>query len=248
MVASLYVQKVTQLQLETGLRREICIPAEPGKIVQLDCSKCKRPALDDAYPFVCLDCPSLYVIHEIRFSKYGCGQRDCPGGGCTGIMPKSRVIQDYTRLTRKEMALTVHRKQSPRCPKWKRLMLRTGEELRECASIVRLSCRNCGYQKEYTTPSWTIHSPSRLVIPQLKCVCSSKDCYFYPLDKTIPTISNAVLVKVHQGFLKVGCNLEDYPRIPSIIFETTTTRGYAERFILLKEAKEAQEKSQRLSL
>jgi len=52
------------------------------------------------------------------------------------------------------------------------------------------------------------------------------------------TVSHSLLRKFHLGLLKTGRNLADYSRIPNIVFDTTTTRGYPERFMLLKKAQE----------
>lgn len=59
------------------------------------------------------------------------------------------------------------------------------------------------------------------------------------------TVSRSLLRKIHLVLLKTGCNLADYARISNIVFDTTTTRGYPERFMLLKKAKEGATKSVR---
>jgi lipoate synthase len=49
------------------------------------------------------------------------------------------------------------------------------------------------------------------------------------------TITEPSLSSVLNGFNAIGCNLEQFPRIPEIIFARTS---YKNRFEMLKQAKE----------
>jgi hypothetical protein len=77
---------------------------------------------------------------------------------------------------------------------WKAPLRRLGKDLEGCAESVRVRCRGsiqsgqkteCGLERDYNTPEWTLHSPPRLVQPRLKCDCDekSRNYYFEPVDK-----------------------------------------------------------------
>jgi hypothetical protein len=250
MVGIMYIRKITRT--ESGFKQCKAIPGEPGKLIHLKCRGCERSVLDDAFPFFVAELPNCYIIEVVRSAQNGgngCGQNGCKGK--PGLIP-AQAVQDYTRMETRAIAQTKRRKAN-----WKAPLCRTGKDLEGCAETVRVRCRGygqgnqkieCGRERDYDTPEWTIHSPARLIQPRLKCDCDGrkKDHYFEPVDKRIATISFTNLRKIHRGFLNALCNLSDYPKLPNIIFDLEPNgnpkkkpRTYRERFECLKNAKVA---------
>ncbi|KAJ5699513.1 hypothetical protein N7536_002526 [Penicillium majusculum] len=250
MVGIMYTQKLTRAQ-KSGFKQIKAIPGEPGKIIRLKCRGCQRPVLDDAFPFFVAELPDCYLIEVVRSAQKGgngCGQNGCKGK--PGLVPANHLVQDHTRMETRAIAQSTRRKAN-----WKAPLCRTGKDFEGCAETVRVRCRGhgpsnqkieCGRERDYDTPEWTIHSPARLVQPRLKCDCDGreKDHYFEPVDKNIDMISLTSLRKVYQGFLDVRCDLADYPKLPGIIFDLEPNgdpkkkpRTYRERFEYLKNAK-----------
>ncbi|CAI7665406.1 unnamed protein product [Penicillium glandicola] len=251
MVGIMYIRKITRT--ESGFKQVRAILGEPGKFIRLKCMCCERPVLDDAFPFFVAELPDCYLIEVVRSTQTGgngCGQNGCKGK--PGLVPANHTVQDYTRMETRAIAQTKRRRVN-----WKAPLCRTGNDLEGCAETVRVRCRGsgqnnqkieCGRERNYDTPEWTLHSPARLVLPRLKCDCDGKekDHYFEPVDKKIETISLTNLRKIHRGFLKVHCDLADYPKLPNIIFDLEPNgdpkkkpRTYRERFEYLKIAKTA---------
>ncbi|KAJ5343820.1 uncharacterized protein N7506_003644 [Penicillium brevicompactum] len=248
-VGLMYIKKISRPRSEFSLAQTI--PAEPGKIIRLKCSGCQRPVLDDAFPWFTTNARQTYVIEVVRISQKGgngCGQEGCRGK--PGLVPLSRTVQDHTRLEERAIKQTTRRRSN-----WKAPLCRTGQDLDGCAGLIRVRCRGsgtgdnkieCGLERDYTTPEWSLHSPPRLILPRLKCDCDkrTKDHYFDPVDRDIPTISSDNLRKIYQGFLKVGCDLADYLKLPRIILDLKGngeprkhSRPYRYRFEELKKAK-----------
>ncbi|KAJ5471173.1 hypothetical protein N7530_008530 [Penicillium desertorum] len=236
MVGIMYIRKITRT--ESGFKQ---------------CKGCQRPVLDDAFPFFVAELPNCYLIEVVRSSQKGgngCGQNGCKGK--PGLVPANHGEQDHTRMETRAIAQTKRRKAN-----WKAPLCRTGKDLDGYAETVRVRCKGsgqgskkieCGRERDYDTPEWTLHSPARLVQPRLKCDCDgrAKDHYFEPVDKRIDVISLANLRKIHQGFLNADCDLADYPKLPTIIFDLELngnpkqkSRTYRERFEYLKKAKVA---------
>jgi len=250
-VGVLYIKKITRA--ESGCKQAKAMPGEPGKVVRLKRSGCQRPLLDDAFPFFTTESPDIYIIEVVRIAQKGgngCGQEGCKGK--PGLVPANGALQDHTRMETRAIDQTARRKSN-----WKAPLCCTGKDLEGCAESVRVRCRGsiqggqkteCGLERDYNTPEWTIHSPPRLVQPRLKCDCDdkTKDHYFEPVDKTIPMMLMKALRKIHQGFVDARCDLADYPKLPQIIFDLEPTgepkkipRTYQERFEDLKTAKRA---------
>ncbi|KAJ5972882.1 uncharacterized protein N7479_002800 [Penicillium vulpinum] len=251
MVGIMYIRKITRA--ESGLKQVKAIPGEPGKLIHLKCSGCQRPVLDDAFPFFVADSPDCYFIEVARSAQKGgngCGQNGCKGK--PGLIPVDHGAQGYTRMETRAIAQTMRRKAN-----WKAPLCRTGKDLEGCAQTVRVRCRGygqgnqkveCGRERDYDTPEWTIHSPARLVQPRLKCDCDErvKDHYFEPVDKKIDMISFTSLRKIYRGFLKANCDLANYPKLPDTIFDLEPNgdpkkkqKMYRERFECLKNAQRA---------
>ena len=251
MVGIMYIRKITRT--DSGFKQVKAIPGEPGKLIRLKCKCCRRPVLDDAFPFFVAELPNCYLIEVVRSSQKGgngCGQNGCKGK--PGLVPANHGEQDHTRMETRAIAQTKRRKAN-----WKAPLCRTGKDLDGYAETVRVRCKGsglgsnkieCGRERDYDTPEWTLHSPARLVQPRLKCDCDgrAKDHYFEPVDKRIDMISLANLRKIHQGFLNEHCDLADYPKLPAIIFNLEPNgdpkqkaRTYRERFEHLKRAKVA---------
>ncbi|OQD61461.1 hypothetical protein PENPOL_c016G07901 [Penicillium polonicum] len=250
MIGIMYIQKLTRAQ-KSGFKQIKAIPGEPGKIIRLKCGGCQRPVLDDAFPFFVAELPDCYLIEVVRSDQKGgngCGQNGCKGK--PGLVPANHMVQDHTRMETRAIAQTKRRKAN-----WKAPLCRTGKDLEGCAETIRVRCRGhgqsnqkieCGRERDYDTPEWTIHSPARLVQPRLKCDCDGrgKDHYFEPVDKNIDMVSLTSLRRIYQGFLDAHCDLTDYPKLPGIIFDLEPNgdpkkkpRTYRERFEYLKNAK-----------
>lgn len=248
-VGVLYINKISRAQ--SILQRARTIPGEPGEVVRRRCSYCKRRVLDDGFPLFSTERPSVYLIEVPRIGPTGgngCGQENCKGK--PSLTPIKRGMQDYTRMETRAMDQTTRRKSN-----WKAPLCRNGQYLEGCPESIRVRCRGsfrgnhkieCGLERDYCTPEWTIHSPPRLVQPRLKCVCDGKtrDHYFEPVDGNVPFIQITTLRKVYQGFLNAGCDLADYPKLPQIIFNLEPSgnskkrlKSYQERFQDLKQAK-----------
>ncbi|KGO67353.1 hypothetical protein PEX1_024390 [Penicillium expansum] len=248
MVGIMYIRKITRT--ESGFKQVKAIPGEPGKLIRLKCKGCQRPVLDDAFPFFVAELRSCYLIEVVRSAQKGgngCGQNGCKGK--PGLVPANHMVQDHTRMETRAISQTKRRKEN-----WKSPLCRTGKDLEGCAETVRVRCRGygqgsqkieCGRERDYDTPEWTIHSPARLVQPRLKCDCDGKekDHYFEPVDKGIDMVSLTSLRKIYQGFLDARCNLADYPKLPEIIFDLEPNgdpkkkpRTYRQRFEYLKNA------------
>ncbi|QQK45326.1 hypothetical protein Pdw03_0224 [Penicillium digitatum] len=248
MVGIMYIRKITRT--ESGFKKFQAIPGEPGKLIHRKCRACQRPVLDDAFPFFVAELPSCYLIEVVRSAQNGgngCGQNGCKGK--PGLVPANHMVQDHTRMETRAIAQTKRRKSN-----WKAPLCRTGKDRGGCAETVRVRCRGygqgsqkreCGRERDYNTPEWTIHSPARLVQPRLKCDCDEgkKDHYFEPVDKRIEMASLTSLRKTYQGFLDARCDLADYPKLPGIIFDLEPNgdpkknpRTYRQRFEYLKSA------------
>ena len=251
MVGIMYVRKITRTK--SGFKQVKAIPGEPGKSIRLKCTGCQRPVLDDAFPFFVAELPDCYLIEVVRSAQKGgngCGQNGCKGK--PSLIPANHSVQDHTRMETRAIARTKRHKTN-----WKAPLCRAGKDLADCSETVRVRCRGsgqgnqkieCGRERDYDTPEWTLHSPARLVQPRLRCDCDGgeKDHYFEPVDKKIDMISFTNLWKIHQGFLKAQCNLADYPKLPDIIFDfepngdpRKKSRTYRERSEYLKKAKVA---------
>ncbi|KOS48614.1 hypothetical protein ACN38_g416 [Penicillium nordicum] len=250
MIGIMYIQKLTRAQ-KSGFKQIKAIPGEPGQIIRLKCRGCQRPVLDDAFPFFVAELPNCYLIEVVRSAQKGgngCGQNGCKGK--PGLVPANHIVQEYTRMEMRAIAQTKRRKAN-----WKAPLCRSGKDLEGYAETVRVRCRGhvqgnqkieCGRERDYDTPEWTIHSPARLVQPRLKCECDGreKDHYFEPADKKINMVSITSLRKIYQGFLDAHCDLADYPKLPNITFDLEPNgdprkkpRTYRERFEYLKNAK-----------
>lgn len=251
MVGMLYIKKITRAK--SGFKQAKATPGEPGKVVRLKCGGCQRPVLDDAFPFFTTGSPDIYIIEVVRIAQRGgngCGQSGCKGK--PGLVPVNRAVQGHTRMETRAIDQTARRNSN-----WKAPFCRTGRDLDGCAGSVRVRCRGsgqgdqkveCGLERDYDTPEWTLHSPPRLIQPRLKCDCDGKtnDHYFEPVDRRIPTILITTLRRVYQGFSDARCDLADYPKLPQIIFNLEPngdprkrSRTYQERFEDLKIAKMA---------
>lgn len=253
MLGILYIQKITRNQ--SNFKQTKTIPGEPGKIIFRKCSCCQKPVLDDSIPCFVAESPEIYVVEIVRISQKGgsgCGQLGCEGK--PALIPVDRMTQLYTRLEKRAIART---QKARATTSWKTPLCRAGKDLDDCAHSVRVRCRGsgkgnqkvqCGRERVYDMPEWTIHTPPRLVQPRLKCDCDgrTKDHYFEPVDKHIEMVLLTNLRKVYKGFLDIGCDLADYPKLPHVIFNLGSdgrprkeARSYQTRYEELKRAREA---------
>ncbi|KAJ5437413.1 hypothetical protein N7445_005957 [Penicillium cf. griseofulvum] len=109
MVGIMYIRKITRT--ESGFKQYKAIPGEPGKLIHLKCSGCKRSALDDAFPFFVAELPNCYITEVVRSAHKGgngCGQSGCKGK--PGLVPVNQAVQDYTRMETRAIAQTKRRK------------------------------------------------------------------------------------------------------------------------------------------
>lgn len=248
MIGIMYIQKLTRAH-KSGFKQIKAIPGEPGKVIHLKCKGCQRPVLDDAFPFFVAELPDCYLIEVVRSAQKGgngCGQNGCKGK--PGLIPVNHMAQDHTRMETRAITQTTRHKANWKAPYAARERTwRVVPRLFVCTAEVKVKVteKECGRERDYDTPEWTIHSPARLVQPRLKCDCDGrgKDHYFEPVDKNIGMVSLTSLRKIYQGFLDAHCDLADYPKLPGIIFDLEPNgdpkkkpRTYRQRFEYLKNA------------
>lgn len=108
MVEMMYIKKITRAN--SGFKQAKAIPGDPGKVVRLNSGGCRRPVLDDNFPFFTSGSPDVYIIEVVRISQSGgngCGQSRCKGK--PGLVPANRAVQDHTRMETRSINQTTRR-------------------------------------------------------------------------------------------------------------------------------------------
>ncbi|KAL3478804.1 hypothetical protein BJX99DRAFT_100771 [Aspergillus californicus] len=227
-VAFNYTRKITSTRRQ--FVQERTIPGSCGQVIVRKCKTCNMNVLDDAFPLFGKDMPERYVITVLSRGP-GCGWPGCKGR--PSLVPADPRLK-YAPPT---SAGFEKAKRTENSASQILTLLRVGSDLEDCPSVVTLRCPKIfRHTQDYSSPRWTIHKPARLLLPRPKCgSCDFNKAYFSAVDSQMKTITEPSLSSVLNGFKTIGCRLEQFPRIPEIIFAQTS---YKNRFEMLKQAKE----------
>jgi hypothetical protein len=128
-VALRYIDKITQPKSE--FHQNNTIAGEPGQVIRLKCSSCKKSALDDAFPHFSAELPGHYaadVLWEASPDRNGYGRPGCQGQpALVPIDPR----QNYTRVQTRSIERSSRAYNGPSCSD---PFCRMGEDLKDCAA------------------------------------------------------------------------------------------------------------------
>lgn len=128
------------------------------------CGWCDQIVLDDPFPYWSKDEPNTYVSWA---TLDGCGNL-----GCQSRYPNLKPLRSDVKWSaavagrlNKDTRNKAEYRKSQRPMNW---LIRNKEELGDLPDEVQVKCRHCP-QTKLVQAKWTIHSQSRLVIPELQC-------------------------------------------------------------------------------
>lgn len=84
---------------------------------------------------------------------------------------------------------------------------------------------NCDGRKIDENPHWTYHIPAKFLICSHRCTSCGFPGSWKPTDKNIPTFHSASCTHMWKLFKDAGCELSEYPHIPSIYFGKQKEKG-----------------------
>lgn len=224
---------------KTQIGEMLILRDTPYDVLPRKCGWCDQMVLDDPFPYWSKDEPDTYVSWA---NLGGCGNF-----GCQSRYPNLKPLRSEVkwsaavaaRLDKESRDKAKHRK-SQRPMNW---LLRSKEEQGDLPDEVQVKCRHCPRTKSVQA-KWTIHSQSRLVLPELQCGgfkdrtehgCGKKG----PWDpvgkaKKFRTIHQPQLSRTFSAFLRMSYDLRRYPRNGDVIF---AEKDYAFRIAELQQLK-----------